>query len=295
MKQYNVGVIGATGMVGQRFITLLENHPWFNLVALAASARSAGKTYEEAVGSRWLMKTPMPESVKKMVVLDAANVEEVAAKVDFVFCAVNMKKDEIKALEEAYAKAECPVVSNNSAHRFTPDVPMVVPEINADINIIPAVKRVSGVGGCEVMGAKTYSMRIWLDPVKMKNYGLMPTDISNVLAEQNIEAAPGKFGEQSDNQYEYTIRYKGRLQTPTEFENMVISSDANGNTIRVKDVARVELGGLYYNVTSKVNGQPAVMMMVTQTAGSNATQIVNDIKKVIDEQRTMLPPGVEIV
>ena len=101
MKQYNVGVIGATGMVGQRFITLLENHPWFNLVALAASARSAGKTYEEAVGSRWLMTTPMPESVKKMVVLDAANVEEVASKVDFVFCAVNMKKEEIKALEEA--------------------------------------------------------------------------------------------------------------------------------------------------------------------------------------------------
>ena len=142
MKQYNVGVIGATGMVGQRFITLLENHPWFNLVALAASARSAGKTYEEAVGSRWLMTTPMPESVKKMVVLDAANVEEVAAKVDFVFCAVNMKKDEIKALEEAYAKAECPVVSNNSAHRFTPDVPMVVPEINADhIDIIPAQRK----------------------------------------------------------------------------------------------------------------------------------------------------------
>jgi len=142
MKQYNVGVIGATGMVGQRFTTLLESHPWFNLVALAASTRSAGKTYEEAVGSRWLMKTPMPESVKKMVVLDAANVEEVAAKVDFVFCAVNMKKDEIKALEEAYAKAECPVVSNNSAHRFTPDVPMVVPEINADhIDIIPAQRK----------------------------------------------------------------------------------------------------------------------------------------------------------
>ena len=132
MKQYNVGVIGATGMVGQRFITLLENHPWFNLVTLAASARSAGKTYEEAVGSRWLMTTPMPESVKKMVVLDAANVEEVASKVDFVFCAVNMKKEEIKALEEAYAKAECPVVSNNSAHRWTPDVPMVVPEINPE-------------------------------------------------------------------------------------------------------------------------------------------------------------------
>lgn len=139
MKQYKVGVVGATGMVGQRFVTLLENHPWFRLTAVAASARSAGKTYAAAVGEHWMMSTPMPESAKNMVVLDASHVEEVAAQVDFVFCAVNMKKDEIKALEEAYAKAECPVVSNNSAHRFTPDVPMVVPEINADhIEIIPA-------------------------------------------------------------------------------------------------------------------------------------------------------------
>ena len=129
-------------MVGQRFVTLLENHPWFHVEALAASARSAGKTYEEAVGGHWMMSTPMPESVKKMVVLDASHVEEVAAQVDFVFCAVNMKKDEIKALEEAYAKAECPVVSNNSAHRMTPDVPMVVPEINAEhVDIIPAQRK----------------------------------------------------------------------------------------------------------------------------------------------------------
>ena len=120
-KQYKVGVVGATGMVGQRFVTLLENHPWFKLTTLAASGRSAGKTYEEAVGSRWAMTTPMPESVKKMVVLDASKVEEVASQVDFIFCAVNMPKDEIKALEEAYAKAECPVVSNNSANRFTPE------------------------------------------------------------------------------------------------------------------------------------------------------------------------------
>ena len=131
-KQYKVGVVGATGMVGQRFVTLLENHPWFKLTTLAASGRSAGKTYEDAVGSRWAMTTPMPESVKKMVVLDASKVEEVASQVDFIFCAVNMPKAEIKALEEAYAKAECPGVSNNSANRFTPDVPMVVPEINAD-------------------------------------------------------------------------------------------------------------------------------------------------------------------
>lgn len=142
MKQFKVGVVGATGMVGQRLVTLLENHPWFHVEALAASARSAGKTYEEAVGGHWMMSPPMPESVKKMVVLDASHVEEVAAQVDFVFCAVNMKKDEIKALEEAYAKAECPVVSNNSAHRMTPDVPMVVPEINAEhVDIIPAQRK----------------------------------------------------------------------------------------------------------------------------------------------------------
>ena len=136
-KQYKVGIVGATGMVGQRFVTLLENHPWFKLTVLAASGRSAGKTYEEAVGPRWAMTSPMPESVKKMVVLDASKVEEVASQVDFIFCAVNMPKDEIKALEEAYAKAECPVVSNNSANRFTPDVPMVVPEI-VD-NVIPYI------------------------------------------------------------------------------------------------------------------------------------------------------------
>ena len=136
-KQYKVGIVGATGMVGQRFVTLLENHPWFKLTVLAASGRSAGKTYEEAVGPRWAMTVPMPESVKKMMVLDASKVEEVASQVDFIFCAVNMPKDEIKALEEAYAKAECPVVSNNSANRFTPDVPMVVPEI-VD-NVIPYI------------------------------------------------------------------------------------------------------------------------------------------------------------
>ena len=139
MKEYRVGVVGATGMVGQRFVTLLAQHPWFHITALAASSRSAGKTYEEAVGKRWAMTTPMPDSVRNMVVLDAQDVASVAEKVDFVFCAVDMKKDEIKALEEAYAKAECPVISNNSAHRFTPDVPMVVPEINAEhIEVIPA-------------------------------------------------------------------------------------------------------------------------------------------------------------
>lgn len=133
MKQYNVGIIGATGMVGQRFATLLENHPWFRVKVLAASGRSAGKTYEEAVGERWAMTTPMPESMKNMIIMNAEeDIQKIAGMVDFCFCAVNMKKDEIKVLEEAYAKAECPIVSNNSAHRTTPDVPMVVPEINPD-------------------------------------------------------------------------------------------------------------------------------------------------------------------
>ena len=131
-KKLKVGVLGATGMVGQRFISLLENHPWFEVVTVAASPRSAGKTYEEAVGGRWKMSTPMPEAVKQMVVMNVNEVEKVAAGVDFVFSAVDMTKDEIKAIEEAYARTETPVVSNNSAHRWTSDVPMVVPEINPE-------------------------------------------------------------------------------------------------------------------------------------------------------------------
>ena len=133
MEKYKVGVIGGTGMVGQRFVTLMENHPWFQLTVIAASARSAGKTYEEAIGTRWAMDTPMPQEAKGMIVMNAeADIEESASKVDFVFSAVDMKKEEIQALEEAYARHECPVVSNNSAHRWTPDVPMVVPEINPE-------------------------------------------------------------------------------------------------------------------------------------------------------------------
>ena len=131
-QKLKVGILGATGMVGQRFISLLEDHPWFEVVTVAASPRSAGKTYEEAVGDRWKMDTPMPEAVKKLVVLNVNDVEHVASTVDFVFSAVDMSKEEIKVIEEAYAKTETPVVSNNSAHRWTPDVPMVVPEINAE-------------------------------------------------------------------------------------------------------------------------------------------------------------------
>ena len=131
-QKLKVGILGATGMVGQRFIALLENHPWYQVITVAASPRSAGKTYEEAVGDRWKMATPMPDGVKNLVVMNVNEVEKVAAQVDFVFSAVDMTKEEIRAIEEAYAKTETPVVSNNSAHRWTPDVPMVIPEINPE-------------------------------------------------------------------------------------------------------------------------------------------------------------------
>ena len=143
MKKYKVGIVGATGMVGQRFMTLLADHPWFDIVCLAASSRSAGKAYKDAVGAKWCMDVEIPDKCKDMVVFDATNdIDKITALVDFVFCAVDMKKDEIKALEEEYAKHECPVVSNNSAHRFTDDVPMVVPELNAEhIKVIEAQRK----------------------------------------------------------------------------------------------------------------------------------------------------------
>ena len=142
MRNFKVGIIGATGMVGQRFVTLLEKHPWFEITVLAASARSAGKTYKEAVGDRWAMTTPMPSKIAEMPVYDATeNVRTITGMVDFVFCAVDMNKDEIRALEETYAKAECPVMSNNSAHRKTKDVPMIIPEINGDHAKIIDVQR----------------------------------------------------------------------------------------------------------------------------------------------------------
>jgi len=147
MKKFKVGIVGATGMVGQRFVSLVSGHPWFELAAVAASPRSAGKTYEEAAGPRWAMPREMPQEVKNLVVLDAVkDKEKIASSVDFVFSAVDMKKDEIKALEEDYARLECPVISNNSAHRLTPDVPMVIPEVNpGHIEIIPSQRKRLGV------------------------------------------------------------------------------------------------------------------------------------------------------
>ena len=175
MNKYKVGIIGATGMVGQRFVCLNSNHPWFEIVALAASARSAGKTYREAVGHRWAMEEPMPEAAAQLVVMDAeADAEKIAQMVDFVFCAVDMKKDEIRALEERYAKLECPVVSNNSAHRWTPDVPMVVPEINADhIRIIDAQRKRLGTKRGFVAVKSNCSLQSYVPALHpLKKFGL---------------------------------------------------------------------------------------------------------------------------
>ena len=200
-RQYKVGIVGATGMVGQRFVTLLENHPWFKLTVLAASGRSAGKSYEDAVGSRWAMTTPMPESVKKMTVLDASKVEEVASQVDFVFCAVNMPKDEIKALEEAYAKAECPVVSNNSAHRFTPDVPMVVPEINADhIAVIDAQRKRLGTKRGFIAVKSNCSLQSYVPALHpLKKYGLEQALVCTYQAISGAGKTFARWPEMVDN------------------------------------------------------------------------------------------------
>lgn len=164
----------------------------------------------------------------------------------------------------------------------------------ADINIIPEMKRIKGIGDCESIGLKSYTMRLWLDPTKMHDLGLIPTDIVGALAEQNIEAAPGKFGEQSDKQYEYSMKYTGRLKTPEEFGNMIIKTDDMGRILRVKDVAKVEMGALYYSVLTQLDGHPALMMMVTQRAGSNATAIANDVKATAERLSKNFPPGMKI-
>ena len=230
MKTFNVGIVGATGMVGQRFITLLETHPWFKLKVLAASSRSAGKTYEEAVGSRWVMKTPIPEDIKKIVVLDATeDIEKIASEVDFVFCAVDMKKDEIKALEEKYAKAECPVISNNSAHRHTPDVPMIVPEINADhAEIIHAQRKRLGTKRGFIAVKSNCSLQSYVPAL----HPLMKFGIKNVLActYQAISGA-GKTFETWPEMVDNVIPYIGGEEEKSEIEPLKIWGKIEGDKI----------------------------------------------------------------
>ena len=230
-KKYNVGIIGATGMVGQRFATLLENHPWFNVTVLAASSRSAGKTYKEAAGNRWAMKTPMPKSMEDMVIVDAADVEAVASKVDFVFCAVDMKKEDIRALEEKYAKAECPVVSNNSAHRFTPDVPMIIPEINDNhLDIIASQKQRLGTKRGFIAVKSNCSLQSYVPAI----HPLMKYGVKKVLActYQAISGA-GKTFERWPEMIDNVIPYIGGEEEKSEQEPLKIwGTIENGQIVK---------------------------------------------------------------
>lgn len=231
MKKYNVGIIGCTGMVGQRFATLLENHPWFNVTALAASSRSAGKTYKSVVEKRWAMKTPIPTSMADMIILDAvADMDEVVSKVDFVFCAVDMKKDEIRALEEAYAKKECPVVSNNSANRGVEDVPMVVPEINADhIEIINAQRKRLGTKRGFIAVKSNCSLQSYVPaifPLHQK-YGIKRV---LVCTYQAISGA-GKTFERWPEMIDNVIPYIGGEEEKSEKEPLKLMGHIEGDQI----------------------------------------------------------------
>lgn len=230
-KKYNVGIVGATGMVGQRFATLLDGHPWFDVVVLAASSRSAGKTYEEAVKGKWCMSQPIPESMKDLVILDAtADIDKISKQVDFVFCAVDMKKDEIKELEEAYVKHECPVVSNNSAHRFTADVPMVVPELNADhIDIIPAQRKRLGTKRGFVAVKSNCSLQSYvpaLFPLHEK-YGVKDVLVCTYQAISGAGKTFDTWPEMVDN----IIPFIGGEEEKSENEPLKLWGKINGNEI----------------------------------------------------------------
>ena len=229
MKKYKVGIIGATGMVGQRFTLLLDNQPWFEVTVLAASKRSAGKTYGETVEGRWHMTTPLPEKYKDMVIVDAENVEEVASQVDFCFCAVNMKKDEIRDLEDRYAKAECPIVSNNSAHRFTDDVPMVIPEINADhIKIIDAQRKRLGTKRGFVAVKSNCSLQSYVPAI----HPLKALGVDKVLActYQAISGA-GKTFKTWPEMVDNVIPYIGGEEDKSEQEPLKIGGQIEGEQI----------------------------------------------------------------
>ncbi|MDY2628211.1 MAG: aspartate-semialdehyde dehydrogenase [Lachnospiraceae bacterium] len=219
-NKLKVGILGATGMVGQRFISLLENHPWFEVAELAASPRSAGKTYEEAVGGRWKMDTPMPEAVKKMIVKNVNDVEAVSSNVDFVFSAVDMSKDEIKAIEEAYARTETPVVSNNSAHRWTPDVPMVVPELNPEhLEVIPFQKKRLGTSRGFIVVKPNCSIQSYTPAL----HALRQFGIKNVVATtyQAISGA-GKTFKEWPEMVDNVIPYIGGEEEKSEQEPLRI-------------------------------------------------------------------------
>ncbi len=230
MKEYNVAVIGATGMVGQRFCLLLENHPWFRVKALAASPSSAGKTYRDAVAGRWAMTSPIPEKFADMVVLDAEkDIDTIAGMVDFVFCAVNMKKEEIKALEEKYAKAEVPVISNNSAHRFTPDVPMIIPEINPQhAEIIAAQRKRLGTKRGFIAVKSNCSLQSYVPALHpLRKYGISKVAVSTYQAISGAGKTFDRMPEILDN----IIPFIGGEEEKSEREPLKIWGNIEGGEI----------------------------------------------------------------
>lgn len=263
MKKFNVGIVGATGMVGQRFMSLLENHPWFDVVVLAASSRSAGKPYGEVIGNKWCMDTPLADKYKNMVVMDATNdIEKITSMVDFVFCAVNMKKDEIKALEEEYAKHECPVVSNNSAHRFTPDVPMVVPELNAEhIQIIPEQRKRLGTKRGFIAVKSNCSLQSYVPALFPLHEKFGVKDVL-VCTYQAISGA-GKTFETWPEMIDNVIPYIGGEEEKSEKEPLKIWGKINGDHIELAEkpnftaqcirvpVSNGHLGAVFVNFENK--------------------------------------------
>ena len=230
MEKFKVGVIGGTGMVGQRFVTLIAGHPWFQLTVIAASARSAGKTYEQAVGSRWAMDVPIPDEARDLVVMSAEDdVEKIAAQVDFVFSAVDMKKEEIKALEERYAKAECPVVSNNSAHRWTPDVPMVIPEVNPEhIKVIDDQRKRLGTARGFIAVKSNCSIQSYVPALTpLRSYGIEKV---LVCTYQAISGA-GKTFETWPEMVDNLIPYIGGEEEKSEQEPLKVWGRVENGTI----------------------------------------------------------------
>ena len=228
-KKLKVGVLGATGMVGQRFISLLENHPWFELVCVAASPRSAGKTYEEAVGDRWKMTSPMPENVKKLIVMNVNEVEKVASEVDFVFSAVDMTKEEIKKIEEDYAKTETPVVSNNSAHRWTPDVPMIIPEINPEhAKVIEAQRKRLGTKSGFVAVKPNCSIQSYT-PVLAAWKEFEPYEV--IATTYQAISGAGKTFKDWPEMVENVIPYIGGEEEKSEKEPLRVLGSLDGNHI----------------------------------------------------------------
>lgn len=271
-KKFNVGIVGATGMVGQRFATLLENHPWFNVVALAASSRSAGKTYEEAVSKKWCMDTPIPENMKNILVMDAtADIDKITSQVDFVFCAVDMKKDEIKALEEEYAKHECPVVSNNSAHRFTPDVPMVVPELNPHhIDIIPSQRKRLGTKRGFIAVKSNCSLQSYVPaifPLHLK-YGVK--DVL-VCTYQAISGA-GKTFERWPEMIDNVIPYIGGEEEKSEKEPLKLLGKIDGDVIVSADKPNFTAQCIRVPVT---NGHLGAVFMKFENEVPSKEEIIN--------------------